>query len=578
MNVVKYKDPKTDLNIKRSYAVIDGPRYKNWSQITSTSYSNDTLTFNTPPPNKAIIVSPFAFIGLRVQLVLTGDSGADNVPLVNYGYTDSLRACPINSCISSLQCTFNNNTITVTPFEYYPDLLNLGMTHEEQYKTFSNFPSMPDNFQHYSMGVGTVQNCMGGIGSSSFTHKGRGTFPVYISANSRTTATINFFVIEPIFLSPFLVGDVQGPGFIGLNTLQWTFNFNDFSRMWCRDENAPSVTCTGTIVSVSQPEGLYPGSPTLYLEWITPSMKTSIPQSPSYAYYTIQKYVTNVGNVTSGQSLVVNSQSIQLQTIPKMIIIYARRRNADRSITTTDTYARIKGINLTWQNYSGILGNATVMELYQIAKENGIIYDMHDWIGDIGEVSATTGGAKNFRGAGSILPLKFGKDIGLDPNEAPGLNKQFTLSFNINMENISNSTINYDLYCVTITEGVFKISQDIADTKLGITQATVDRINQMPEISYTDIKSRGGNSWSKTLSTVLDTTSKLLPAIESGVELFSGLGEPSNGGCGPSCGCQNCQNISKGMGLFDEDGETAGMDGGALMDKPLLKRRRLENR
>ena len=66
-----------------------------------------------------------------------------------------------------------------------------------------------------------------------------------------------------------------------------------------------------------------------------------------------------------------------------------------------------------------------------------------DWTNSLNQLKSINYGARQ---CGSILPLKFGKDIPLNEEQASGLNGNWNITFNLTITNISTQTVNYDCY------------------------------------------------------------------------------------------------------------------------------------
>ncbi len=86
---------------------------------------------------------------------------------------------------------------------------------------YSMTPCMADNNQNYSDGLGSNRNPLGLFTDDSYDYA-RGSFPydsvVQTPSTSNinpTTSVVNATLTEPIFISPLLFGNDDGPGLIG---------------------------------------------------------------------------------------------------------------------------------------------------------------------------------------------------------------------------------------------------------------------------------------------------------------------------------------------------------------------------
>jgi hypothetical protein len=253
--------------------------------------------------------------------------------------------------------------------------------------------------------------------------------------------------VEDVYLSPLLFAEEMGSGFVGVNDFQLTLQLGDLTRML--SHNSDGYTFSSISASIQ-------ATPQILVCQLTPQVDEPIPEHVSWGYSNVTNYITSVGNVNAGASATVPTSNIQLSAIPQLIYVFARRRNADRTYLTTDSFANITNINITFANKSGILGSATQYDLYNISRRNGIKMSWVQW--------------KSY--VGSVLCLDVARDLGLDPLQAPGLagwagNFQMNVTFN----NISGSTINYDLYVCACVDGVLTMSNGNFFQQVGVLTA-----------------------------------------------------------------------------------------------------------
>jgi hypothetical protein len=73
-------------------------------------------------------------------------------PLINYGVTDALANFPLNRLISTIQCSINNNTISLQQSDVF-DILTRLYDPETLAKYDSKTPTTCDYLSDYSDGV-----------------------------------------------------------------------------------------------------------------------------------------------------------------------------------------------------------------------------------------------------------------------------------------------------------------------------------------------------------------------------------------------------------------------------------------
>jgi len=250
-------------------------------------------------------------------------------------------------------------------------------------------------------------------------------------------------------------------------------NFNlsgDRSRWWSRSTDAIQASVDVDFTTVP---------PVLLILFKTPQILQSVKDKTSYSFTEYQRYPTQYGNVNAGGSFQVQSSNIQLQFIPQMMLVFARRGNDDADFSTTDTFAYCQNLSINFNNQSGQLSSATAQDLYNLSVSNGCKMSWPEWRDNVG----------------SPVGIMFGKDIGLNSGLAPGLPGQWNLQITGQFLNISDETINYTMYILTMNEGVFNLSQTQAVPQLGVfSQKDVLDSERLPYVDYEDLRRvSGGN-------------------------------------------------------------------------------------
>jgi hypothetical protein len=272
----------------------------------------------------------------------------------------------------------------------------------------------------------------------------RGAFPITVVSNTNTAAVVQMEITEPLFLSPFLHAAGLEDGFYGVQTLDFNFSLGDLSRLWSHASTGLTFTAAPTVSFYSAPQLLF--------NYITPQDIPPMPSASIYSYKVIDRFPTNYGNINAGASTTISSTNIQLNSIPEVVWIFARGTNSSRSYLTSDAFLKINSISLNFQNQSGLLSSASAQDLYRMSCDNGLEMSWPQYS----------------KFTGSVLCLRFGKDIGLDPLTAPGCTGTFQFQCNVNVTNVSGATINTDLYIVPMSAGSFTIEQNRSIAQIGI--------------------------------------------------------------------------------------------------------------
>lgn len=429
--------PVIDTNLQHKPIKVIGALENNFRPWVSTSYSNNNCSFSCPPP------SPQTFfdrcIYLRQPMTVTYGGTTTGSALLQAGY-DSARQLPIHSIINNIQMTFNNQTFTSTPYQWVHAL-------EEYHKQVGNknlSPEYPDRFQNYVDGILANNNPLGIFSDSVGNINLRGGFPSVI-VNAATSSTISLDVIEAIRIPPCLVDEDCAMGFSNCKSL--TFNFTYIPTLSRVVSHATSLaTLSGITVALSQP--------TLYFRYYT-QPDGYIPRPLNYNHQIITPYITSSTTaLTSNTTTTLTSTNIMFQSVPSHLYVYVQEADAYKTYSSSDTYANITGMSITFNNKVGILSTATEQELYEIAKNHGYKKQWEDWHGIV--QSSTLG--TQIGTSGSVLRLDFGDDIPIADLEI-GQNGTYNLQMNVTVKNVNQTTsiTQPTLYIIAVNPATFSV-------------------------------------------------------------------------------------------------------------------------
>lgn len=474
--VVGLYDPR--INVKSSfnqaYVAHKGGSLVTKKVFTTTSYSNTSFQFSTPPPNNKIFVDRLVWLKEQVQFVFDQDVRPGLG--VNYG----LRQFPLNASIQNSVCTINTNQTSVVTSDILHALMRYSVDHERQNIINSLSASMPDNYQSYSdwQIYGSARNPLASYGE--YNNQNRGAIqPDSVSSDGKTLV---YTLMEPLFLlSPFLFETEDHLGLTNVTTMDWNFNLvsNLGARMWCSDGLAlnPITSVTATILS----------SPELHFNYLTPPELMYIPNNVSYPFYNIIRYANPPIILTAGASSTTSpTNNIQLTEIPKKIYIYVQRNNIEKlatnGFTYTDTFASITNLTVTFNNLSSMFANYQQQDLYVLARKNGL---NDSWMQ-----------FKQF--TGSVIALDPAYDFGLPSILAGGSLGQFNFQVTLSFTNTSANTVNYVPYIVVVNEGIMDIGTNGTVIQTGVlSRAAVLNSENLPQVEYERVIHRGGSIFGK---------------------------------------------------------------------------------
>lgn len=561
LNTVQVLDPRVIVDNERDYAVFKAGSQTTWKQYTSTSISQSAINFSCPPPSGGIFVDRCVYLYLPVRLSITATPPIGGY-VINKGH-DAPRSYPLMGSLESIKATINNYTCTINIGDVIHALTHYNTDQKLKNHHFSSSPVYPDQSQNYSSlsNVSTIRNPLGGYenyGDEAVT--GRGGFPFVIVSNpvqtgvGPITAVVDCAFCENIILPPFYWGNGLSSAFFNVNAMDFTFNFyNQFAnRMWSRNELDPLATVTGVFGgSVGGPTsyGSTTGnSPYLFFQYITPQETQVLSPSLaiSYPYFDVQRYFTDLPDLPIGATNVMcNSNTFQLNSIPRRMYIYVREQNNVllSGPQYTDTYCPITSLSIQFINKNGLLNSANQLQLYQMCVKNHCNLTWDQWSGGPVQNAANYINA-SFGTVGSVICVEFASDIGLDSLDAPGKIMQSTIQITATVNNVSGRLMRPTLVIVPILEGVFTIEGlGRASTNIGVlTSNDILESRSKPSVTYNDVEHVNGGNFlsglinfgkniigklreSKAISNTLSTIPHPLAQIGAPIARILGFGE-----------------------------------------------------
>lgn len=502
---IKVLDPRLQLNDTRAYTVLTGGSTVSWKPVTSTSYSTSNIQYSAPPPNERIVTDRNVEQRWFVEAAFVGTKASAYTNLLDgYGSTLALRQFPIAQSTNVLNVTINNSSVSINSNDVHSALVRCGTDVKERYVSYSTTAAKMDNYPDYKDAFGAVNSPLTSF-ADNVMEIARGAFPVTIVSNTPTTGTIRTEITEPLFLSPFLFGknSDEHSGFYGVKTLDFNVTlmgtFGTGNTMFSNDTTNGSTFSSITVTFYAAPQMIF--------NYITPkeTENFSISRPLVLPYYEVERYPTNIGSIGAygggSDTATTSSSNIQLNSIPRRMVIFARRRNQDRTFNTTDTFAYLSNLSINWNNQAGLLSSATPQDLYRMASMRGISYSWTEWRQYVG----------------SILIIEFGTDIGLGATEAPGMMGQYQFQFTVTMQNLSASACNFDLYAVPINEGTFTIVDGRAIKNIGnLSERDVLEASEMKGINYKSLQ--GGNFFDglkNAFNSVVGTVGSVVPYVKA---------------------------------------------------------------
>eukprot|EP00466_Bigelowiella_natans_P020361 jgi/Bigna1/144261/aug1.85_g18969 len=452
----------------------------NNKQIKSLSASASNQNYNITIPSLNVFVDRKINWTSEVTLLVTlnrgdfkttVDFGVDGNPAANAKIATlseilSLNNFPLHRMVSTMSLQIND-TVSTTNLDQSINEQLLLMTTDPKYDSSSAIcPSYLSPYGKYSEGKGAFNNSITGFfDGDKFYHKNGAHFdvnfvdengnvladnfngnvniggvaypyvdgePVARAVGNQVQAEYKFFLKftskEKLMISPlcYVPENYHSVGLYGVNNATLQINFKDPSRAVCYDGNrigteAGAITCRAEFVTLANKPGPFLQS---YIDvvYLTPALDLKVSPENIVPYMEFPTYRTIDSNGFPqgiNNSKTILSSTITLPSIPDSLIIAVKKTTYDA--TENEFYFPITNLNITFDNRSGLLNTMPVDKLYKMSYDNGLEIDFHTYIG-----SSRSKGRKIHTSGGFVI-AKMGKDIELNPSQAPGVIGNYTL-------------------------------------------------------------------------------------------------------------------------------------------------------
>ena len=297
---------------------------------------------------------------------------------------------------------------------------------------------------------------------------------------------------EPIVLSPYVFADSHewDVGLFGCNNIQLIFNLQSNVSRTLR-----TTTRTGKVfanIGFNPNANASPwGLARLNVQFLTPSLDVPLPPKSCVNYTEFPRYISNPTTqaIQAGRTATLLSQTITLPAIPELLIIFVKATAATTAGVITggvpasnlaDFYLPLANLqnsnvanplSVNFDNFSGLLSSHTTEQLYAMCVKNGLEMDWAEWSGhfhaaispyalspvpvpgnlDAGQLVRQRG--QSVPSVGSILVLKPGQDITLQPGQAGSLVGNFSLQYSLQVFNNSSYAVTPTIYTITVNSG-----------------------------------------------------------------------------------------------------------------------------
>jgi hypothetical protein len=441
---VSVKDPRVSISPEQDslHVIKTGSQRITYSRNTADSYQlNSALvdaSWTINPPSNQTLIDRFFRVKYYVEVKCTG---ADFEPVAN----DAMRQMPLNSLIDVTSLKLNGEQVSDASGDVLHAQLCYHNESDERRKSWSTTAAQPDQYQALEdyFVLGTARNVAANYGENSL-EPSRGSYTYEVV----DAQTLRFEITEPIFISPLFQGvGRQCEGLVNINEIVLNLRFKADSQRFMTI--TPRLAPNPNITSIT---AQFYRAPEMILAYLTPQMFDGIPAVQTLSYVKPQSYIKQEATpLAAGETRTLITDSIRLSQVPARVMLFCRRTQATSTFDKPDSFLAIKSIRVQWNNEDSLLSSANQGDLYEISRRNGCNQSWVQWS----------------KQRGSVLMLEMGKDIGLPQGLSAGVQGSFTLSCQVEFENVSGADYLPSFYMTLYNQGAFSISQNSARVSTG---------------------------------------------------------------------------------------------------------------
>ena len=459
---VKQADQRIDLTKNTKLILEESAGDVNFRRYSATTASISNINFtNVNPSGPDVILDKKVYVSCFFELQFTRVGAPivpGSAPLLQIGYNDAPRFMPLNSSIETTQIQLNGTSQSFSTNRYIEPLMRYSNYRDFSMRDLSGTYSQQDTMSEYHFALappvpgslnnasayGSAGNVLGQNWSNGYI-AGRGGHPDCVKTfDDGNAATVTVYTIEPLVISPLGWGHSDKRGFYGLNTFQVQLTITSAPELsiWSRSKLSEPYVCR--LSSINQAEIMF--------QELRPKSLEGLPLRNIYPFSRITSNPNSGPALASGASTTVVINNLQLQAIPRLIYIFARQIKNTRDISSTDTYAAIKSLNLTWGGKT-LLSQCNQYQLFNIASRNGYLGSYQDWV----------------KYTGGVMCINFGKDISLPEGHYVGLEGTYQYVIQVEIENprpfgatdgngVLLPPILYELDSIVVQDGYMEIA------------------------------------------------------------------------------------------------------------------------
>jgi len=356
--------------------------------VTTSNYSGAQTSFLINVNSRDAIINGYLLMeqAIRLRCVSSRAVDRDVSPSLYQSNLAAFKNFPINRLINTITCRFGNVSVSSQVGDLMNGLSSCFTKAETRDLDYGLSISLPDKYKYVIDGYGAANNPLntyvaGGLDTTNTRGAWPQTVTVPVDDTGLTEFTVDTVLYEPLWISP-LVQSLRERvgGFTHLTSIeviiQWKADGNNIYSF--SNQSLRGADWTATITPT------FTAPPILYVNQLVDPLFVP-PAITNYNYSEISnRYTTDFtapAPVLGGFSTVsVSSQTLQLDRIPKKVMIWASRNQNNLRPYENSYMMPIQNVSINFNNVNYCSEMAPPV-IYANSVRNGLNMQWIDWSG-----------------------------------------------------------------------------------------------------------------------------------------------------------------------------------------------------
>lgn len=462
---------------------------KSFNAVQCQTFSDASVNMTLNLNSTQFVVDPNITWTQPVDIEVVGTTSTGANILIDNCF--SVRSNALAKITETIETKYLSTSVSQLIGDIVNSLERYGSYDADKYSNDFNQVYL-DKAQEYDSLVGSARNPMNyyGAGEDGVMHRGTQPLAPYTGQaniiNTPTLAKFQTTLRSNIFCSP-LVDKMKreglAQGLSHLDSIQFNINFYAGqmigNRLLSFAQNRPAgdvLTITSIRVKILQPTFSF-----VQLK----SRDAPIPSVISKALKTVERYPFSVTLPPLGSgSRQFSFNPFNLSRCPDSLYLICRPSNnayaSNLGAFIPDACAQISNLVVSYDGQVMFSGSSEE-SIYKMCYENGYNGNFLEWSGKSLIKSVGVGAnpvVSTLNGSGSVLKLKFSKDISLYAGKTVGMANNCAITVQCNLTNLSPLTNDYEFSVVCMYDDVIQFADLTVIQYTPVSQSDVDNMHQ----------------------------------------------------------------------------------------------------